>query len=1032
MRSDTHYPDLSVAVVVAVSARGELGGAERLYDGLLDGLKALGCKAERIEVIADESSFNSIEAGYRRCQALDLKEFDVVISTKAPTYALSHPRHVLYLLHTTRVFYDRFEEAFPNPETKHYTQRQKIHALDFEALKQVRARFAIGYEVAGRLKRWNGIGAQVLHPPLALNRFRQGEYGNYFFIPGRLHKWKRLDLLIQAVIRSNMPLRLVIAGTGEAEDDLKALAGTDPRIEFRGHVDDGTLIDLYGNALAVPFVPIQEDYGYITVEAFASGKAVITCIDSGEPVRFVRHGLNGLICEPTPKSLTLALERLYLDKQEARNMGQRAKEGIASTSWKDVARQLVNAGLDEISISHDDAEMRVAVLDMQPIDPPVGGGRMRLLGLYHNLGPKVSARYIGSYDWPGERYRRHYLSDNLEEIDIPLSEAHHRAAYALSLQCGGKTVIDVAFAEQGVLSPEYLKEARSAIEWADVIVFSHPWIYPLVSNVLGPLQLIIYDSQNVEGLLRVQFLDEKNPAEKMLLRGVVQTEYDLGRRADVLLACSHTDRERFARIYDLDWRRLRVFQNGTFVFSQSAPSDNERAEEKEMLGLAGRSLVVFLGSEYGPNNDAARYVVGSLAPTLPEVVFAIIGSCCNTLNVDACPQNVKALGLLEEKDKRRWMRAADVAINPLATGSGTSIKMFDYMAAGLPIVTTEIGARGIASTGEAPLVLAELDRFTEAVGALLDDPDLKRRLASRARHAVESFYAWERISPELGLLLRKYREEKLMSPPYFSVVIPSYQRHNLLDQLMVKLQRQRERDFEVIVIDQSAERWPNAGRAHGFRLQYVHSEVKGAVKARNLGGCLASGKVIAFTDDDCQPTSSWLENARRWFDDVSVIGVEGLIRSDHLGDPEWRQVTNIGFEGLGFMTANLFVRNEIFQMLDGFDLSFDDPHFREDTDFGWRMQRYGKVPYAADVEVYHPAQCRNIQRESQAERSRFFEKDALLLRKHPEKYRDLFYAEKHFKTTPGFFENLERGASKYQVDLPSWILSERRRCAMRD
>ena len=352
--------------------------------------------------------------------------------------------------------------------------------------------------------------------------------------------------------------------------------------------------------------------------------------------------------------------------------------------------------------------------------------------------------------------------------------------------------------------------------------------------------------------------------------------------------------------------------------------------------------------------------------------------------------------------------------------------MFDFMAAGLPTITTEVGARGIVSTGQKPFEQVALSGFPNAIERLIADSDARNALSVCARNTVEKFYAWERISPTFGCLLRKRWQEKAHLRPFFTVVIPSYERPHMLDTLFDRLKEQTERSFEVVVVDQSVQRWLGADVEHGFQVTYVHSVVKGAVSARNLGGYLASGSVIAFTDDDCEPVPTWLTNAKKYFDKPGVVGVEGLIRSDHVGDPEWRPVTNIGFEGLGFMTANLFVRNERFQQLDGFDLAFDEPHFREDTDFGWRLQQIGAVPYAADAVVYHPAHRRDLVRESHAERNRFFEKDAILLNKHPDRYQTLFFAERHFQFTAGFWEHFQRGADKYNVALPSWIEDSRR------
>ncbi|WP_198338886.1 glycosyltransferase [Lysobacter capsici] len=666
-------------------------------------------------------------------------------------------------------------------------------------------------------------------------------------------------------------------------------------------------------------------------------------------------------------------------------------------------------------------KLKVTIVDMQPITPAIGGGRQRLLGLYHALGEHVEATYVGSYDWPGESFRDQQLTAGLREICVPLSKAHHAAVRDSAQRMDGRTMIDLEFSEQAALSPEYLGAAREYIAGADVVVFSHPWAFPPLRQDLRPEQLVVYDSQNVESVLRTSLHDDLTQADPILTR-VAQTEYDLCHAADLVLACSHDDRDTFHRLYDVTWEKLRVVPNGIAAFAQAVPTPQERKQDRERLGLSmTRPLAVFLGSNYGPNNEAANFVATQLAPALPNVDFAILGSCCQALALNYLPKNVRELGTVSEEEKRQWMRAADIAVNPLTRGSGTSIKMFDFMAAGLATVTTEIGCRGIVHTGEMPFEVAPVSGFVEAVRRLVDDVERRDEIALRARKVVENFYAWERISPSLGRLLRKRWEEKQGAAAYFTVVIPSYERPALLDRLMDRLRAQVERDFEVVIIDQSAERWPAVEHDHGFPLTYVHSPIKGAVKARNFGGYLASGKVIAFTDDDCEPKPTWLSNARDHLRDPSVVGLEGLVSSDHLGDPDWRPVSNKGFEGIGFMTANLLVRNEVFQRLDGFDLSFDEPHFREDSDFGWRMQALGAVPYCEDVEVYHPAHKRDVARESSAERTRFFEKDALLLKKHPERYKTLFFAEEHYVHTNGYWEHLERGASKYQVKLPSWI-----------
>src|SRR5688572_16156040 len=144
-------------------------------------------------------------------------------------------------------------------------------------------------------------------------------------------------------------------------------------------------------------------------------------------------------------------------------------------------------------------QLRVAVLDMQPIDPPVGGGRLRLLGLYHDLGPSFGTVYLGTYDWPGPGFRDHMVTPRLRESDVPLTGRHFAAAEELRREAGGRVVIDSAFADQAHLSPEFVEAARQQVREGDVVVFSHPWVYPLVRDVLDPArQLVVYDAHNVE------------------------------------------------------------------------------------------------------------------------------------------------------------------------------------------------------------------------------------------------------------------------------------------------------------------------------------------------------------------------------------------------------------------------------------------------------------------------------------------------------------------------------------------------------
>lgn len=666
-------------------------------------------------------------------------------------------------------------------------------------------------------------------------------------------------------------------------------------------------------------------------------------------------------------------------------------------------------------------KLRVAVLDMQPIEPATGGGRLRLLGLYHSLGDNLETHYVGTYDWPGPGYRRQMLSPTLEEVLVPLSAEHFAAAEKCREQAGSRVVIDSTFPTLAHLSGDYVNAARAAAAAADIVIFSHPWIFPLVRNDIDPTrQLIVYDSHNVEGLLRMELLDDGGPGTA-IVRDVVKLERELCQYVHFVLACSHEDRAAFHRLYGTPFERMRVFANGTFTEKIVPPNAAQRAEARKKLDLGPARMAFFIGSNYAPNAQAARFIVDRLAPALPDILFVIAGGVTESLQDAPQRFNVRLPGVVYENARLLWLQAADIAINPMFGGSGTNIKMLDYMAAGLPIVTTAIGARGL-ETAEQAFVESTADSFGDDIAALIADPLRPRELGAAARRQASIFYSWERISPELGILLQRWHARPQAKRPYISVVIPTFERHRLLSRLAENLSNQSFGDFETIVVDQSANPWPEGETARAPDLLYHRTDIRGPGFARNAGAKLARGEIIAFVDDDCEPSPDWLESAAKHFRAGDIVGIEGLVSSERKGESDWRAVTNEGFEGLGFMTANLFLLAEVFHAINGFDVAFGDMPFREDTDLGWRAEKLGAIPFCRDVRVNHPPQPRSLPRESLEARSRLFERDALLLRKHPDKYPLLMRREAQWTHNPSFWNHLLVGLVRYGVSAPSEVV----------
>jgi glycosyltransferase involved in cell wall biosynthesis len=372
--------------------------------------------------------------------------------------------------------------------------------------------------------------------------------------------------------------------------------------------------------------------------------------------------------------------------------------------------------------------MRFCVLDTQVIDPSIGGGRQRLLGLFGSLrGPTA---YVGTWDWRGQPERKQMLTARLEEHLVPLNAAQFDAVERESAGITGGTVIDVTFHRLGALSPDYVVAARraAAAAAADIVIFSHPWCWPLVEPTLRPEQLLVYDAHNVEGLLRLGLLDDGGRGTT-LAREVVRLEVAMCRAADLILACSVEDAEGFARFYGVDAAKIRLAPNGTFAAAITPAAPAERAAIRDRLGLGSAPVGFFIGSAYGPNVDAARFIAKRLAPALPEMHFVIAGGVGETLIKRPLAPNIHVTGMIGETEKQDWLRAADIALNPMFGGSGTNVKVLDHLAAGLPVVSTATGARGLRGAARA-LRIADPLTFASALRALLPDAPLRAEMAA--------------------------------------------------------------------------------------------------------------------------------------------------------------------------------------------------------------------------------------------------------------------------------------------------------------
>lgn len=812
---------MNVAILAPTPVPRTWGGAERAVDGLRRAVEEhSGHRAEIVNVPVYERDLIGTMTGYADFASLDVSRFDRVVSVKYPAWMARHPDHTVLMFHPLRglhdtypahlplvpapsspkmlalcefisrnrhreavpEFFERFFDAaaalapghpdldFPGP-----VARALVRWLDDVALSpaEVRRHFALSNTVAQRPGYFPAdVRPRVLHLP--------GEHapvgdprpvGRHLFTASRLDGPKRLDLLIAAMEAVEADVPLLIAGRGPEERRLQRMAARDPRVHLLGFVDDEELVDLYRHAIAVPFVPADEDLGLITLEAFAQGAPVVTTTDAGGPTEFVRDGVTGIVAEPHPASIGWALDRLAHDPSWARDMGLAGRERASRVTWERAVRTLLPEDhATAAPLGHPAASTRTADARPRPgpghrrprvliaatfgIDDPRHGGQLRARNLYGALARTADVHLVAlaSRSTPGTRV----LAEGLTQTVV------HRSIHQASRDDAvgdriGFDVTDILSGLNSELTPDLDDALSAAGADADVVLLAEPYLLPTIER-LGIGAPRVYDAYNVEFALKRDALPD-TPLGRSLLERVEAIEGRAVTDSKVVIACSAADADLLAAHHGRDRAGVVVIPNGTDV-PERVPTAEERSASRhrwlEHLQRDGGSrriehLAVFFGSWHPPNLDAAELIVET-APHLPHVQFLSLGSHGDAFESRRLPANVSFGGIVTNTVRRRLLDTASVALNPMRLGSGTNLKLVEYLAAGVPTVTTAFGARGLPVRDGEHLLIAAPDDLTAAIDRTVADPGAAHTRAI-AGHTLARDLDWQVLGERLAELV---------------------------------------------------------------------------------------------------------------------------------------------------------------------------------------------------------------------------------------------------------------------------------------
>lgn len=402
-------------------------------------------------------------------------------------------------------------------------------------------------------------------------------------------------------------------------------------------------------------------------------------------------------------------------------------------TWPKISQKFAEA-IDKL-LSDAPSSPAPAVLVLNDYDPfaTIGGGSTRIRGLYE--GASTSVRPILLTFTEGDTIvRREVFGGKGLAISVPKTAEHRQRDAAQASEFHVSTV-DLVAMEFAPLNPLLSAIQRAAANFTGIVASEHPYMASLLLDGSGKF---VYSSQNCESALKHQLL-QYHPRARELLSAVEKIERFCIGCSELVVAVSHNDAATFAANNDL-LAPLVVIENG---------AEEPIMPANPVAQMSGFN-VCFLGSGHLPNYMAVRWLLDEICHTLPEVTFHIAGSVCD--GFDAVPENVVLHGFLDDSAKTQLLLGCQMALNPMAEGSGSNIKLADYLMHGLPVLSTAFGVRGYDGIGVDDIEIAELGDFAAAITRCAERPRFATDRDAR-RKRFSQRYSMRVLGVQYGAML---------------------------------------------------------------------------------------------------------------------------------------------------------------------------------------------------------------------------------------------------------------------------------------
>jgi len=391
-----------------------------------------------------------------------------------------------------------------------------------------------------------------------------------------------------------------------------------------------------------------------------------------------------------------------------------------------------------------------------PIYPPAHGGQLRV----HNINLVLSKKYdilvfsMGVLHSELQISRSGYVVNRINDnyIEYRYIDSFSKFVSKRMLPGSLRTVV-----LSRILAKSSPKVLQKELLECDLIQVELPWQFEYLHKIRPSEVPIVLDEHDVAyELYEKRFKKYKalHSPFSLLTKKLKEKERFAVENSDVVFVPSQRDKKKLIQEFSVSPSKIYVIPNGVDVDKIKPLEFQEKEYLKAEFGFVGKIVVLFTGSTHWPNLEAIKKII-DLARKVRDkrLLFLIVGSGGEKFKRQVKLENVVITGRVSEV--LPYFKLADIAINTVTSGSGTNVKMLEYMSAGLPIITTEFGARGLDIKNEVHAIIDDIKEFPFWIEMLANNEDLRVKLSKNARKLVEKKYSWEVIGKKVDKTYRK-------------------------------------------------------------------------------------------------------------------------------------------------------------------------------------------------------------------------------------------------------------------------------------